>query len=274
MIHLVFDPATGDRLNASVTAPDWRKANRLLAWLFDPYSGARRSADQVASDCYGTWLHHRLGHWVTEGNGDAILEYLRTNNLPADTPADEYGNTCLGLALARRKERLIELLIAAGANVRARNAGGATILHTAAARGQPEVLKSLLGGAALADLEEKDETGSTPLIATSRGAKPIPGAGSIFSPTEYSYDNAPEIIARVEVLLAHGANVNAQNTAGRTLLMNAARYGYPPLVELLLQHGADARLESQDGERAVDFAGLTEIAELLVTGSATPPSVH
>lgn len=70
-------------------------------------------------------------------------------------------------------------------------------------------------------------------------------------------------IAAVEALLDAGADVNRtgdDETEPRTKqrdvtpLMMAAGYGYTPIVELLLRHGADPARADGDGNRALDYA--------------------
>jgi ankyrin repeat protein len=69
----------------------------------------------------------------------------------------------------------------------------------------------------------------------------------------------------VDILLRHGANVNAQNLEGRTPLHDAAGRGESALVELLLEHGADKSLLYK-GKTALQRAqdrGHDEVVDLL-----------
>ena len=73
----------------------------------------------------------------------------------------------------------------------------------------------------------------------------------------------PEI---VRFLLAQGAPVDEPQAGGFTPLFSAAAANDRGLVELLLNHGADASHESDSGKTAADFArdrGHTELAAWL-----------
>lgn len=68
------------------------------------------------------------------------------------------------------------------------------------------------------------------------------------------------------LLLDRGADVNARQQVGYTPLMGAAAAGRADIVDLLLKHGADRTLVSDDGKTAADVArehGHTELAARL-----------
>lgn len=48
-----FDPATGWRKPYPSHAEQWRECHGEKAWLFNPWTGERRSADDVGSDTFG-----------------------------------------------------------------------------------------------------------------------------------------------------------------------------------------------------------------------------
>lgn len=48
-----FDPATGEEKPYPSEANQYRAYHGKVAWLFNPYSGARRDARDVGSDCFG-----------------------------------------------------------------------------------------------------------------------------------------------------------------------------------------------------------------------------
>jgi ankyrin repeat protein len=62
-------------------------------------------------------------------------------------------------------------------------------------------------------------------------------------------------LAKVRLLLARGANVNAQSETGRTALLVAASFpGTVDLLQLLLDHGADLRVQDRGGATALSLA--------------------
>jgi ankyrin repeat protein len=66
----------------------------------------------------------------------------------------------------------------------------------------------------------------------------------------------------VEMLLDHGAEVNACQSGGYTSLHSAAHNGDGPLVELLLSRGASTGLKTDEGKSAADMAREKDHEEL------------
>ncbi|MEO8218259.1 MAG: serine hydrolase [Acidobacteriota bacterium] len=76
-------------------------------------------------------------------------------------------------------------------------------------------------------------------------------------------NNHPDII---EVLLKHGAAINAQNLTGFTALHHAAESGSAAAAQALLDAGADPSLRSASGETPSDVArrhGNTAVAQII-----------
>jgi len=104
---------------------------------------------------------------------------------------------------------VVELLLAAGADVDAKDEDGWTALHDAAWGGHAAVAELLL--AAGADVNAQDNDGWIALHDAARNGHS----------------------AVVELLLEAGADVNAKNKNGWTALHYAAFYGHSAVVELI-----------------------------------------
>src|SRR5262249_57507703 len=75
----------------------------------------------------------------------------------------------------------------------------------------------------------------------------------------------------VELLLDHGANANTTLSGGETVLMTAARTGKRGPVHGLLKRGADVNAKERRGQTALMWAsaeGNTEVVELLIHAGA------
>ena len=178
---------------------------------------------------------------------DTITACLSAGADPG-VPVDSYRGTPLHhAARAAADPILINLLLAGGADVNARDLRGRTPLHEAA-RGNPDpaVIAALLAGGA--DVNASDLRGATPLH---EAAQPNPRA---------MYN--PEIIA---ALLEAGADVNARDDRERTALHatwqnspDDRAWREPPInteaVSQLLAAGADPRALNQRGQTAAPGA--------------------
>ena len=150
------------------------------------------------------------------GDVEALRAELRSGGDVNAAQGD--GFTALHWAARTGDREIAEVLIAAGADVRATTRlGGHTPLHVAAAAGHAGVTEALLAAGAPAN----------PM--TSTGAEPIHLAAAA---------GIPEVVT---ALLAHGASVDARETEwGLTPLMFAAVRGRLRAVEVLMAAGADA----------------------------------
>jgi quinoprotein dehydrogenase-associated probable ABC transporter substrate-binding protein len=126
---------------------------------------------------------------------------------------------------------IVNMLVKAGAKLEAADNDGLTPLGVAAQNGKSKSLEALV--AAGADVNQPiGQAHYTPLMLAS-----IAGSADI-----------------AQLLIKHGANVNAKNAGGVTALMVAAANNTTRVGSLLLQSGADTSIKSEDGRTALMIA--------------------
>ncbi len=92
-------------------------------------------------------------------------------------------------------------------------------------------------------------------------------------------DFSPELAAMgiepdpglITLLLATGADANALNPYGEAPLHLAARYGYTPIVDMLLAAGARLTLHNHAGRLAAELTNDPELKARLTPPSSTSP---
>lgn len=148
----------------------------------------------------------------------------------------------------------VEVLIANGADINLPDPDGVSPLHLAIMNANWDVAATLLDAGA--DVNQWDIYGAAPLF-TILGNYSRDGANSIDPPNQA---NGREILDR---LLAEGANPNMQlffrpagvrgstNTRGATPLIRAANNADTEMIDLLLEHGADATIYMADRQTPI-----------------------
>ena len=196
---------------------------------------------------------------------EAIQEFL---DLQVDlNTKDKDENTPLLLCVKRGDIASTKLLIEAGADVNAKNEGGATPLHWAAAYNtNPEILTLLIKAGA--DVNATAVNGSTPLqdavwfnknpevttLLIKAGADVNAKDNKGYTPLHFAagYNENPEVFT---LLIRAGADVNAKRNGGVTPLHDAARYNEnPEFITLLIKAGADVNATAVNGVTPLDWA--------------------
>ena len=156
-------------------------------------------------------------------------------------------------------------LLAQDADVRSRQADGATALHWAVHRENQEAVDLLIRAGA--DVNAANDLGTTPLVmASTQGNGAIVGrllaAGADATAVTAPGQTALMLAARagsleaVTALLAAGAAVNAtEATRDQSALMWAAANAHPQIVAALLDHGADVHARSRTSTRVFNMGG-------------------
>jgi len=160
-------------------------------------------------------------------------------------------------AAQARDMMAINAFLDAGINPNAQDADGRTVLIAAAARGDLEVVNKLLSRGA--DPNVKDKRGYTALSHASE-AMYEEVVDALLSrpevdPNSRGLNGRPVLLAyvwrdnkaRVEKLLARGADVKAQDADGDTALHGAAQTGNVEILQMLLDKGANPNAQNRSG---------------------------
>jgi len=172
-----------------------------------------------------------------------------------------------------RYRRVIRVLIANGARVDARDDIGAVPLHEAASWNRLLATEELLrGGAAIDAVNENghsalhmtasDDCDDVAECLLERGAY-IELRNRFGETPLHCAAYAPKV---AQLLVGRGADVNARDEDGDTPLHNAAWWGNLATVKLLLAHGADPNDVDNAGKTAADLAlekGHSECARFI-----------
>ena len=240
-----------------------------------------RGADPTAQDKDGYTPLHLASR---EGMIEAV-RFLIEHGADA-TIRDKRGSTPLHLATAARHGNVesVRLLIEHGADLTAQDENGSTPLHVASKHRGVEIARFLLEHGA--NTAAQDKEGSTPLHLASFS----PGDLYESLELENEHKNMREagfkvderelreelawLCGNVEIsrlLVAHGADVRAQNKKGSTPLHSASRHGSMGVARFLLEHGADVTTEDNEGLPPLPLAsqeGYMGVENLLIEHGA------
>lgn len=173
-----------------------------------------------------------------------IVEYLSLTSNYEINLGDIHNRTPLFFASAKGDMRTVQALLNAGAlpNIASSSASGMP-LHIACRNRHFDVVRILIGAGA--DIHARTRSGVTPLLsATFRRLSNLDRVKEV-----------TDIIRIIGELLRHGADVNA--VSGLTLsaaLDFASLYNFAPLVNFLLNEGADINHRDFEGSTALDEA--------------------
>jgi ankyrin repeat protein len=239
------------------------------------------------------------------GGYDEVCEALRGTPVGRGGSFDGHALGQIYAALARaaagRVNAVVETLLAAGADVGARDGQGQTALHHAAAAGHLEILRAVLrAGRDRARVNGRNRAGERPLHAAARAGhaevvRDLLGAGArvrgrdgegdtaltlaaagghaevvrdLLAAGADVVDTAP-LFAAVghpavrDLLLLAGADIHYPDAQGRSLLIAAVQQGDTELVRALLAADVDTEAADKQGQTARDYATLYQRSEIV-----------
>ena len=171
-------------------------------------------------------------HWAAYQDDLETVELLVRAGAKVKA-ANRYGVTPLSLACTNGNEAIVGLLLKAGADPNTALPGGETALMTAARTGKVEAVKALLSGGAGVEAKESRRGQTALMWAAAEGHLGV-----------------------VETLIQAGADFRARLDSGFTPLLFAVREGRTGVVRALLKAGADVNETIQPGpapERRIGY---------------------
>jgi hypothetical protein len=185
------------------------------------------------------------GNAVQAGDVSVIRDWLDAGGDLDNARGGEFDDTLLSVASAHGHAQIVQLCLAARADVSATASDGVTALHRACAYARTDIVCQLLG--ANADVNGESSDGATPLHEACSGGPGwrLPsGSGAVGQPLPPP-ERDVQHLRIVELLLAADALINASvRSSNTTPLHYAAAKGRTAIAVQLLEHGADPEARS------------------------------
>jgi uncharacterized protein len=191
-----------------------------------------------------------------------------------------YFGTPLKESVSLKDVRLVELLIASGADVNLKDSDANSAYSLAARLGHQKLKEVLLeAGAdpAVGVTKYQEEWREHAFFqASADGRVDVVEAMLHNGLATVNMSNSSKVTALmraqdeiiVDILLRAGADVNLRDSRGYTALMWAAEKGHASIVKRLISAGTDVHVRGDDGKAAIDVTGNDEINKMLTEAGA------
>ena len=220
--------------------------------------GCDKADDRAMRTLYERDYTFKIGDYfraAKDGDAKAVAAFLEFGMEP--DVEDGYGQRSLLLAASEGREDVVRMLVAAGSEVDYVTPEGETPILAGAGSGSVHVLEVLLAAGANPAYRNPKGWGTLTKAAAAGDARSVE---KLVAEVPAQRDEALLIAAMegevecIDVLLAHGAEINAISGDGNSPLMYSVKNGHEDAMELLLHHGAGVSLRNREGRRAVDLA--------------------
>ena len=230
-------------------------------WACDRWGGTEKCFIKAIEYLhkYGVKIHDfnyemtPLQYAVSKGWLEAVKYLLKQG-------ADVKDRNCRGDSAIHfaNNPQIVKFLLDHGADINSKNNEGITPIHYAVDRYTEtamDILKLLLKHGA--DINSKDRKGNTPLhyvCSQFRLDYQLPDNPAVHEPFYRGCFCKKCQLERLKYLIARGANVNAQNEMGQTVLHLAVlEHAGDDVIEYLTKHGADLNLRDRNGMTVLDL---------------------
>jgi len=282
--------------NANQAAPEGETALMTAARTGNVEAARVLLAHGATVDARESWRGQTALMWAAAQNHPAMILELLSSGADVNArsavqnwerqntqePREKWlapgGLTPLLFAARQGALESARLLVEAGADVNVTDPAGISALLSAVINGHYDVAGLLLEKGTDPNLADTDGRGAL-FAAVDMNTMPVSNV-----PMPKVIDNRLTSLDLIEMLLAHGADVNAQLksqqayrakldrgtdtvlTTGATPLLRAAKAGDVPAVRLLLEKGADAKLATKAGVNPLMIAAGLGTKEEDTTG--------
>ena len=277
-----------------------KRAKDALRELREQTPDAQLAEAQLAvarSHGFASWRKLKAFVDAVNGHGVAVRAAVRAGDVAALTklldddpelvdtgddleererPSDERGMTLLHLAVATNQTAIVDVLVARGARLDARNGGGRTALHDCFELNRDDIAKRLIAAGATIDACVAAAYGYHDQLREILRADPAQANDMTTGLLPIGWAGFAQDAESARILIEHGAIVDRapyDDEAWGPTCMGAA----VPVARVLLAHGADPNHQDADGDTPLHrvvasrlVKDPTEMVQILLDAGADP----